>query len=314
MKKSSKNIRNKYPVVFFVFRRPDTTLRVLKEIIKSKPYKLYIFADGPRDESDFFMVNRTRKCIDDLLSKSKINIIKIYRKKNYGLKKSILGGLNEVFIHENAAIILEDDCFPSLNFFDFCNFALNKYYNSTEINTVCGTNVGVGNKKNKNLIVSKYFLPWGWALWKRSWLEYKNVREEDLKAILSKKNNKILAWYLMQVYNLSKEEKVKAWSYRMVIMQIVNEKLSLYPSYNTVSNIGFGGRSSNTLVKTVGSNFEIDKKVKKIINKNATYRKMKKYDNFIAYNLYLTPISFCGLILRKYFPYLVKYIYRKWNK
>lgn len=313
MKKSRKNSRDKYPVVFFVFRRPDTTILVLKEIIKSKPHKLYIFADGPRNDSDIYMVKKTRRSIDNLLLKSKINVIKRYRKKNYGLKKSILSGLDEVFMNEKAAMILEDDCLPSPYFFDFCNFALNEYCDDSKINTICGTNVGIENKQSKNLIVSKYFLPWGWALWKRSWLEYKKVEEEDLKAILSKKSKKILAWYLMQVYNLSKEEKVKAWSYRMVIMQIVKEKLSLYPLYNTVSNIGFGEHSSNTLIKTVGSNFEIDKRVKNLINKNTNYQEMKKYDNFIAYNLYLTPISFCGLILRKYFPYLIKYIYRRWN-
>jgi len=302
---------NKFPVVFFIFRRPETTKKVLSEIIKSKPSKLYIFADGPRNTQDIPMVDMTRKIVDGLLKNTDINVTKRYRNVNFGLKESIIKGLDEVFAHESAAIILEDDCLPSIYFFNFCNTALSIYMNEEKINTVCGTNINVkvGSRK---FILSKYFLPWGWALWKRSWSSYKEITEKQLGSIIQKKNiDSILAWYLTQVYDLSKKGGVKAWSYRMVIMQIVKNKFSLYPPVNTVSNIGFGDFSSNTLIKTKGSNLKISNDSERLPGIIPSYQYSPSYDNQIAHRLYLTPISFCGLILRKYFPAVIKYLYRK---
>ncbi len=36
------------PVLFLLFNRPDTTLKVFDQIKKVKPKKLFIAADGPR--------------------------------------------------------------------------------------------------------------------------------------------------------------------------------------------------------------------------------------------------------------------------
>jgi len=38
------------PVLFLIFNRPDTTRRVFEQIRKAKPPKLYIAADGPRED------------------------------------------------------------------------------------------------------------------------------------------------------------------------------------------------------------------------------------------------------------------------
>ena len=36
------------PVLFLIFNRPNTTVRVFSQIKKMKPRKLYLAADGPR--------------------------------------------------------------------------------------------------------------------------------------------------------------------------------------------------------------------------------------------------------------------------
>lgn len=307
MKKSKK-----YPVVFFAFRRPDTTEKVLKEIIKSNPPRLYIFADGLRNTNDTLNVKKTRAAITGLLRKERIEVIRRFRKTNFGLKRNIIEGLDEVFLHEDAAVVLEDDCLPSGQFFDFCNIALDCYSDDYKINTICGTNISSRNMETNGYLVSKYFLPWGWALWKRSWRDYKGISEEELASISQKKGfNKILAWYLSEAYKLSKKGMIGAWSYKMIILQIVKEKFSLFPQYNTVSNIGFGGSSSNTLFKTAGANLKINRESNKLTDNTLSYWNDRDYDRQIAYKLYLTPVSICGLILRKYFPALIKYLYRR---
>lgn len=56
------------PILFLVFNRPDCTRLVLNEIKKIKPQKLYIAADGPRENnlSDILICLEAKKNIDRL--------------------------------------------------------------------------------------------------------------------------------------------------------------------------------------------------------------------------------------------------------
>lgn len=309
MKKDSSKTK-RYPVAFFVFRRPDTTARVLEEIIKSNPPKLYIFADGARNIDDEAMVGKTRAVVDKLLENKQIVVVKKYRESNVGLKRSMIEGLDEVFLREDAVIVLEDDCLPSPQFFNFCNICLNKYENDTKINTICGTNILLDSKNPKECIASKYFIPWGWALWKRSWEDYKGVSVKEIYSVVEKSGlNKLVKRYFLEVFKLSEMGVIKSWSYKMVIMQLVKEKFSLVPPSNLISNIGFGENSSNTFFRISVSNLRIDKETSRQINNISSYRSDKGYDNKVVYRHYLTPVSVGGLIMRKYFPWLMKFLY-----
>ena len=48
---SSKNLDKNFktPILFLVFNRPNTTLKVFKKIRQAKPARLYIACDGPRE-------------------------------------------------------------------------------------------------------------------------------------------------------------------------------------------------------------------------------------------------------------------------
>lgn len=301
----------KFPIAFFVFRRPEITNKVLTRIIKSDPPKLYIFADGPRNKSDKLMTNETRKVIDNLLKNSRINVVKIYRQINLGSRESVVNGLDEVFKHEEAVIILEDDCLPSSHFFDFCNKALVKYREDKKINTICGTRIDLGGIVKENNI-SKYFIPWGWALWRRSWKGYKEMDDYEILSVTTKRGiSRFLAWYLLEVSTLGKRKIIDEWDYKMIILQLIRETFSLIPSSNLVSNIGFGDYSSNTFLKTSVFDLPISDRFSDNIDILPTYRYDTNYDREVICRLILTPVSLAGLILRKYFPFLVRCIYRK---
>ena len=44
------------PILFVIFNRPDTTEKVFNEIKKIKPKKLFVSADGPRENKPFDLV------------------------------------------------------------------------------------------------------------------------------------------------------------------------------------------------------------------------------------------------------------------
>ena len=65
----SKKHQLKTPVLFIVFNKPDTTLKVFEAIRKVQPEKLYIAADGPRENKDgekekTKMVREIKKMVD----------------------------------------------------------------------------------------------------------------------------------------------------------------------------------------------------------------------------------------------------------
>jgi len=118
----SKKNQLKTPVLFIVFNKPDTTLKVFEAIRKVQPKKLYIAADGPRENKDgekekTKMVREIYKMVD-----WPCIVKKLFRKKNYGCKYAVSSAIDWFFKNEEEGIILEDDTLPSNSFFEFCTF------------------------------------------------------------------------------------------------------------------------------------------------------------------------------------------------
>ena len=40
------------PIAFFIYKRPQTTERVLAEIARAKPRRLFVIADGPKSNEE----------------------------------------------------------------------------------------------------------------------------------------------------------------------------------------------------------------------------------------------------------------------
>ena len=128
MKNTQKNQLDK-PVLFIVFNRPDTTLKVFESIKKVKPKKLYIAGDGPRDskEGDREKTKKVREICKGIDWTCELKTR--FRKKNLGCKYAVSSAINWFFENEKEGIILEEDCIPSEEFFVFCSELLEKYSN-----------------------------------------------------------------------------------------------------------------------------------------------------------------------------------------
>ena len=129
----------KSPVLFIIFNRTDTTLRVLEQIKKAKPARLYITADGPR-------LNRPGE--DIACAKAKAEVLKaidwecelktLFREENLGPKHAVSSALDWFFEQEEEGIVLEHDCLPANSFFRFCDTLLEKYREDTRVWLISG--------------------------------------------------------------------------------------------------------------------------------------------------------------------------------
>lgn len=233
------------PILFLIFNRPDTTQQVFNQLKLLKPKYLYVAADGPRETK----INEREKC------EVTRNIIRqidwdcelktLFREKNLGCGKAVSSAITWFFDNVEEGIILEDDCLPSLSFFEFSSQLLDKYRNDQRIWHIAGYNLQEGKKRGTaDYYFSQETPIWGWATWRRVWKHYNldlkslaELEQSNLKAALKATHlHSITALYDFRKVSAGK---VDTWDYQYSYYQLINHGLSVVPNANLVENIGF---------------------------------------------------------------------------
>ncbi|RBL93818.1 nucleotide-diphospho-sugar transferase [Chitinophaga flava] len=243
----------KTPILFLIFNRPDVTARVFDVVSKLKPTKLYIAADGPRadKEGEAQLCQQTRDVVSQI--DWPCEVAYLYREKNLGCKVAVSTAISWFFEHEEEGIILEDDCLPNATFFRFCETMLAKYRNDTRIMHIGGTNFQNGiTRGNASYYFSRLCHVWGWATWKRAWLNY-DIQLKDWAEIMSNDllvsiipDSKLRRVY-KTIFETTAQNKINTWDYQWVYSVWKNNGLSIIPNQNLVSNIGFGQGGTHTM-------------------------------------------------------------------
>ena len=252
------------PVVIFVYKRPEHTKKVISVIKNINIKKIYVIADGWKNENEKSLVVNTR----DLFNQLELNIKKIFFDRNVGLRKNAELGLKEVFKFEDRAIVLEDDTLPEKSFFKFCDILLKKYEVDQNISLITGTNFQTQlteNEKN-DYFFSKYPCFWGWATWKDRWEklfdnQMSNWREFKKSGKFSKSflNRSERSYWNERFYYHTKNLNKGTWDYPFLLNQFYFEKKSIIPKKNLISNIGYDLPTSINPNKTSNlQTFEID--------------------------------------------------------
>ena len=253
MKVTLHSVHTSSPVLFIIFNRPETTRQVFDKIKGAKPKRLYIAADGPRLNRD----GESLKCAE---TKALIlagidwdcEVKTFFREHNVGPKEAISSAIDWFFENETEGIILEHDCLPADTFFSFCDTLLEKYRFDQRIWLISGSNLTKGKKWGKD---SYYFSHltngWGWATWKRSWVDYdKNLSrydENEIKEQLEKIfDDPFIVDCWVQIFKNTKSGKIDTWDYQAGFAHLFNNCLNIVPNYNLVSNIGFDQFAENT--------------------------------------------------------------------
>lgn len=155
------------PVLFIIFNRIDTASKVFKKIKKAQPKRLYIAADGPRNEEEKIICDKVRNSIINEIDWECSPEI-LFQKENLGCRNTMNQAITWFFENEEEGIILEDDCLPADSFFGVCSQLLEKYRNDERIGHISGSNDQGGLKRGDG---SYYFSSltgiWGWAGWRR---------------------------------------------------------------------------------------------------------------------------------------------------
>ena len=292
-----------YPVVLFVFKRPSTTKIFLDLIALASIEKIYIFADGPRDREEEVLTSQVKNITQQFASSHKsIQMITKFSDHNIGLKNTFIDGLNSVFQKETAAIILEDDCLPTPDFFKFTASMLTKYYDQPKVMSIAGTSIGSFNHNSYDF--SRYQLCWGWATWARAWKLYDPHMKLMGSPVWKNRIFKItkfphMRWYWNMMLSIVKSGWLNTWDYQWAYSLFISDGLAIIPKCNLVSNIGFDKAATNTLVKSNVSNMATSS-LKWPLTHPKEVIDNSKLSESIEHYFYNNPIAILGM-LRQYF-------------
>jgi hypothetical protein len=256
------------PILLLIFNRLDTTQKVFNEIKKVKPKKLFVSADGSRENK----IGETEKClaVQNIILKQ-INwdceLFTNFRERNLGCKLAISSGIDWFFKHEERGIILEDDVLPDSTFFRFCEELLEYYKDDKRIMMISGDNFQFSKKSTEySYCFSKYSFIWGWASWRRAWNFYDvdmklwpKVRDKNL--LFNILDNKKQVSYWSSIFEKVFSGKINAWSYQWLFACWVQNGLTILPRVNLVSNIGFGRSGTHTRGRSILANLGIKQAV-----------------------------------------------------
>ena len=238
------------PILLIGYNRPDK-LRILIDAIRiHSPSRICVALDGPKKNNmqDVLNVDKSRAMID--LIDWECDLQTLIQNENLGCKIGVTTAINWFFSNYEFGIILEDDCLPTPEFFEFAASRLIEHKDDYRIMHISGSSyfLKLPNKET-SFYYSRIPSVWGWATWKRAWNSMQLIDSNLDMNIASVKifdyfnNKKISKWFLRYVKE-AMGPKSSVWSTSWTLSIIYNGGICISPIGNLVENIGF--RDSGT--------------------------------------------------------------------
>lgn len=270
-------------IIIFAYNRPSHLRRLLISLEDYNIKKANIFIDGPKNYKDKIC----QKEIEFMLKTNKKISFNIYKnKKNIGLARSLLKGIDKMSKKFENLIILEDDCVPRKEFFPFLKKAFKIYGFRNDIGAICGYQLpDLHKQKNQNIEAKIYshFIPWGWGIFSNKWERFRSAKFNCDSFF----KNKTISLNIRRIIKTSMNSK-NFWTPLFVIYNYLFNCKFIFPSKCLVKNIGFDGSGENSkytnkfntyytpsknifLKKNIKIDVKEDKKQEKILNRLIKY-------------------------------------------
>jgi hypothetical protein len=233
-------------VLFLIFNRPEAVRSSLAAIRTYRPSRLYIAADGPRSTvpGEKNLAHATRKEAEQVDWPCRVE--RLYRDSNLGCRQAVSGALDWFFRQEESGIVIEDDVVSAPDFFPFCERLLDRYRDEPRIRMVAGMNYAPNQKLKTSYFFSRYFPVWGWASWRRAWLEYdgdltawrKSGARKELAGLCPIKS---MASYYTSMFDAFVRQGIDTWDIQWAYSCLRAGGLAAVPRVNLTTNIGVEG-------------------------------------------------------------------------
>ncbi len=246
------------PVLLVAFNRIDTLAEVVRALAPMAPPRVYVAADGPRAAA----AGERERCdaVRTMLTRLpwRCEVSTRFLDANAGCALGVSGAISWFFHHEEAGVILEDDCVPDPSFLPYCAEVLARYADDERVMSVLGTRLArVDPAQHTSYSFTRFFSAWGWASWRRAWSHYR-LEIGDWRAALPVPGRPLpdlghpsnLGWgrkFDTVVHGRGRASASGApnapphtWDYQWSYAHMLHGGLAVLPRTNLVSNIGEG--------------------------------------------------------------------------
>lgn len=237
------------PVLLIFFNRPEQFAKVFSVIKKVKPGVLYLYQDGPRNNTDRENIEACRTIASEISWNCVVHTW--YRTSNYGCDPSEYIAQKWFFETEEKGIILEDDDVPSESFFYFCQELLIRYKDDSRINMICGQNLtGESLDCEESYFFSTLTSIWGWATWQRvvsKWRDDYSFLDNwyAIGNLLQMKKNRHTDEVLKAARGHAKSG-IPHYETILALHMYETGTINIIPKYNLISNIGISHSSTHS--------------------------------------------------------------------
>lgn len=251
------NVFYEAPVLLITFNRADNTRKVFDKIREAKIKKLYVANDAPRKGNSNDEINRVQ--ILDLLKEIDwdCELHTLIHETNQGNGFGPVAAYNWFFSCEEMGIILEEDMVPSLGFFEFCNYCLQKYKFDERVWSVSGVSHHSNSEcfAGNDYLFTRYAATCAWATWRRCWEKfdmyvktwpqfYENGGFENVFY------DKRIGNFYNKSFDEFYKKPINSWDFRYVYLMCINSGFGIVPRLNLIKNIGVVGAHSNGITES----------------------------------------------------------------
>lgn len=296
------------PVLLLAWRRPRALREIITAIRPVEPTRLFLACanSDPKRYGKAEMIGGSMKLIDQEIDWS-CHIERSYFEINQGLRQGFIRAISWFFDHVEEGIVLDDDCIPSIDFFDYCEWALSTYRHDKSVMHINGSNFSAPSSLFSDEI-SFVALPHvrGWASWSDRW----ELLEEN--PFYLNRNVQPCRWTISAVAKLSVlnrlhslEKGKSAWDCQWQITILNHHGLAICPRTNLISNVGVSldavlAINHNPQSLTQGGGFARPIKLQPVVNNRALTRFFeKKMGLTLSVNLFSWVCKIWLLTLRR---------------
>jgi hypothetical protein len=237
------------PIALFIYKRPGhaaRTIASLKACVGYSESPVYVFADGPKTETDVPAVAATRGIVRELLGPGAIYV---EQEHNRGLANSIIAGTTEVCERFGRVIVVEDDLRVAPPFLRFLNQGLERYRDEPRVMQISGHMFDVpALADSREALLLRMTTSWGWATWKRAWDQFDPAASGWRELLVGAEANRFNLGGRYDYLGMLRRQMtggIDSWAIRWNYSVFVQGGLVAYPPRSLVANLGFDGTGTH---------------------------------------------------------------------
>ena len=242
----------KIGVGIFTYLRSRHLVLVLEALRNNNvlPEIVYFFHDGYKKEEDKEEWYKVQRLIEDVDWCKKEIMVSDYNK---GLAQSIRDGVSHILEACDAVVVLEDDCIPGREFYNFMSRCLKIYEDDNRIYSVSGYGWPFIKRNDerdcKDIYFTRRVSSWGWGTWKDKWNDFNQKGKEYYDHISDSEefSYKLNIWGkdLGQMLHEALTGKIDSWAVFWAFYVLKENGLCIAPYESLIRNVGTDGDGTN---------------------------------------------------------------------